>query len=753
MHIEIPRPGPRTPLASRHTIALGLAVIVAAVLAAQEPSRPQQPTFRTGVNFVRVDVYPTSNGRPVADLRKDDFEVLENGVPQAVETFEHVVVRPRDILAERVEPRNVREANEEAANPRNRLFVLFLDTYHVTEATVSHSGALWAPGSTTTRPPAKEGPHGTAAIERALVNFLDRAIGPDDLFAATTPELDPEQLSFSRRPETFEELVRTVWGRRFIWDDLDPEENRWSICYPPDDPYGCYSGILVDMVRRRREALTLEALRRLVSRLGDLRQERKALLLISEGWARYRPDMQLARPLPRVSAPGCPAEIPRGKDIYVGTDGKLKAGTDPRTYMTVDWQQCEASRTTMAHVDNDQTYRTLLDEANRTNTSFYPVDPRGLAVFATPMDYKDLPQTPDRLATLPADKALLTDMADVRERLETLRNLAAATDGKMTETNDLAGGLKKVADDLSDYYLLGYYSTNAKADGTFRRITVRVKRPGVAVRARRGYLAPTEAEVAARRAAAAPPDPEVATRDTALAALGAIRPDRPFHMAAGVAWQQSTVGGQPQPVLWAAGELDVLAAREMPWNAGADASISIVAADGRAIASEQATMGFESRAFMVRLAHGVQPGDYLVRARVTGKAGGGAEAGEQVRVHVPDTDDGAAGLAQPLLFRRGPFSGAGFQPTADLRFRKAERLRVDVPSRATFDEVSARLLDRKGGLLPIPVNTLQRDDAGVCFVTGEVSLAPLALGDYLIEVSARRGTLQEKSVTAFRIVP
>jgi hypothetical protein len=69
-----------------------------------------------------------------------------------------------------------------------------------------------------------------------------------------------------------------------------------------------------------------------------------------------------------------------------------------------------------------------------------------------------------------------------------LRMLADATDGlAIVGSNDIAGGLKRVVADLTSYYLLGYYS-NAKLDGKFHSITVRVKRPGVQVRARRGYL-------------------------------------------------------------------------------------------------------------------------------------------------------------------------------------------------------------------------------------------------------------------------
>ncbi|HEY3384772.1 MAG TPA: hypothetical protein VGK32_23670 [Vicinamibacterales bacterium] len=69
----------------------------------------QRPTFRTEANFVRVDVYPT-----------------EDGVPQQVRTFEHIVIRGNTPQGLRAEPNTMRESRQMAADPRARLFVLFI---------------------------------------------------------------------------------------------------------------------------------------------------------------------------------------------------------------------------------------------------------------------------------------------------------------------------------------------------------------------------------------------------------------------------------------------------------------------------------------------------------------------------------------------------------------------------------------------------------------------------------------------------
>src|SRR5512138_2825660 len=157
-------------------LALG-GIGLATLLAAQAP---QQPTFRTGINFVRVDVYPTLNGKIVTDLKQDDFEVLEDGVPQALETFERVAIRAPGPEIERGDPTSVQAQNDAVGDPRSRVFVLFLDTYHI--------GALV--GKTSRQAIGNIDPHfdnaGRAAM--AMSGFLQRLIGPDDLIALMTPE-------------------------------------------------------------------------------------------------------------------------------------------------------------------------------------------------------------------------------------------------------------------------------------------------------------------------------------------------------------------------------------------------------------------------------------------------------------------------------------------------------------------------------------------------------------------------------------
>jgi hypothetical protein len=77
--------------------------------------------------------------------------------------------------------------------------------------------------------------------------------------------------------------------------------------------------------------------------------------------------------------------------------------------------------------------------------------------------------------------------------------------------NDFDGAFERVVRENSSYYMLGYYSTNERRDGRFRRIEVRVKRPGLQVRSRKGYVAPRGR--APETKAAATPNTSAALRD------------------------------------------------------------------------------------------------------------------------------------------------------------------------------------------------------------------------------------------------
>ena len=102
-----------------------------------------------------------------------------------------------------------------------------------------------------------------------------------------------------------------------------------------------------------------------------------------------------------------------------------------------------------------------------------------------------------------------------------------------------------------------------------------------------------------------------------------------------------------------------------------------------------------------------------------------------------------------LFLRRGLATGNKDVPTANLQFRRNEQIRVEIPTTSS-DPLTARLLDRTGKPLAVPVTAAVRDDAdGSRWVTAQLTLAPLAMGDYVIEIASG----DKRMISAFRIVP
>jgi VWFA-related protein len=678
----------------------------------------QQPRFRTGTNFVRVDAYPTLKGVSVRDLTATDFEVLEDGAPQKIETFEHVEVRGSGPEEARYEPNSTRDSRAVAETSQGRLFVVFLDTFH-TEVGGSHR------------------------MQRALVNLLNKVVGPDDMYAVMTPEMSATDMAFARRTDVMENYLAKYWfwGERERLYPTDPVEQHYFECYPEhgaqrkcntptgviEQPDNAYAGIAREMIARRHEKKVLDALTDLSRYLQGVREERKAVIAISNGWLLYRPN-------PGLSA-HAPCEAPPGRsNVGVTPDGRLTTDKSKADYGYSSYD-CDADRQLLANIDNWQAFQDLVDDANRANVTFYPVDSRGLAAMDN-LIISDLPPN--------------VDQAMLKGRVESLRTLASDTDGlAVVETNDLEKGLKRVVDDLTSYYLLGYYSTNPKTDGRFRKITVRVKRQGVDVRARRGYRAATEKELQSGRMAVSKQEADAPSSpmQVALNALGSARPGIPLRTAVSYAALGAGQGGAARVHAWALAELDAAVARQGEWLGGGTVDVAVTSAEGTALSSKTATLGPGTRAVAVDLGEMSAPkGELIVRTHLK-PSGDGLPFSDTIRL------SGVGQPGRPIVLRRGPTTGIRYVPTADLQFQRTERLRVDLPVDDGATESTAEVLDRAGKLIAVPVHASTRTEAGQVWASAELSLAPLAAGDYLIRLKAAAGGKAQEVLTGFRLVP
>jgi VWFA-related protein len=146
--------------------------------------------------------------------------------------------------------------------------------------------------------------------------------------------------------------------------------------------------------------------------------------------------------------------------------------------------------------------KSIISEANRASVSIYAVDARGLVTVDQNRDATTMLST--ATATIrqqtqrsggPVSRAdmLAGEQAEASIRAnfqETLAALSEQTGGKLIgNSNDLGVSMKRVSEDLSSYYEMAYAPSNAKMDGKFREITVKVLRGGVRVQTRKGYLA------------------------------------------------------------------------------------------------------------------------------------------------------------------------------------------------------------------------------------------------------------------------
>ena len=184
----------------------GAAAPAPAAAAPQDPPQePQRPTFRTDINFVRVDVIVTEKGEPVTNLTQADFEVREDGKPQQIEQFRLVKVdgnpRPGD-----PPPRQIRSRDDEVAEAARedvRVFVIFLDDYHTRVGSA-------------------------LSVKRSLVEFVETQLRPADMMAVMYPLTPVSAIEFTRNRASIISAINNFEGRKFRYEARNEFERQYE---------------------------------------------------------------------------------------------------------------------------------------------------------------------------------------------------------------------------------------------------------------------------------------------------------------------------------------------------------------------------------------------------------------------------------------------------------------------------------------------------------------------------------------------
>jgi VWFA-related protein len=434
----------RAPRLARSTgtllVSLG-AVLLTPLQAA--PRQASKPTFPAGTEVVTVDAVVTDgHGQPVLDLRPEDFSVTEDGTPQEIVAFDAIhrpapaaTEAPARTVAATPVPEIRSSTNQVPPSRQGSLILIVFDELHMTPAEAQRA-------------------------RKALQGFLETGMAKGDRVALVGTHEGTQWTA--RMPE----------GKDALLHVLDRLKGR-RVGHMVRDAMTDYEAIRID--QERDPIVTDQVMRRLIETNGI---PHTALL---PGEALDPSDIESWRSQTQSMASHVYAEarqrteqalgiIQRSLDALAGTRGR-------KSLVLVSGGIAEDSRLDVFH--------RVVSASRRANAAIYSLDARGLEAAATGLQ-ADVNE-PMRLQDLSAGAG----MDEIREASEGSEGLALDTGGLVIKNqNDLGAGLARVESDSRSYYLLGYTPTHRAADGKFRKISVKVAREGVRVRARRGYYAP-----------------------------------------------------------------------------------------------------------------------------------------------------------------------------------------------------------------------------------------------------------------------
>jgi VWFA-related protein len=399
------------------------------------PAPQEKPTFRVQVDLVTNDIVVRDDkGNFVSDLKRDEFEIYEDGIKQDISSMTVVTggkvnnllappppPPPEGIILPPVKPRN---------DVSGRIFLFFVDDLHLQF-------------------------HNTGRVRDLFKRISKELVHDGDMFGIVSSGPSSIAIDMTYDRTRLDEAIKKIAGNEL----------------KPTDIINGPSGAEGPSEVRYRAHVAFSTVNDLLDNLEKVHNRRKALVYVSDGYD-FNPfqDARLGNMDP--NSPFAQNEFARSQNQMAAqnaqNNGTSSAGPDP---MMQQQQQSEE----FADADLARELGDLTRSANRANVTMYTIDPRGLVGMGDIDEQVDPSQWQNY----------------VRKSQDSLRVLAEETGGlAVVNQNDFSKALKRIDAETSDYYVLGYYSKNPDPTRRRRNIEVKVVRTGqkLQVWARKEYV-------------------------------------------------------------------------------------------------------------------------------------------------------------------------------------------------------------------------------------------------------------------------
>lgn len=423
---------------TRRSIArLALWSVIAALAPVQAQERAQD-VFRSGVDVVRFDVRVTDgSGRAIADLKPEEIQILEDGRPRPILLFQHVE-EPAGLYREAALRAVSAEVSTNQGMPRGHLYILAFDQHHI------------SPGN-------------EQSARRAAEAFIAKRVRAADRIAIFGIPGPGPQLGFTA------DKTRAIAELQKVRGSLERNMTTALGRLTQEEAYQIAGGndrVTTDVVARIATEATAD-----VAALAARNQTRSS------------EDPTITRRL----------VVENARTFVATADSDTRQTLQRLADLVEQYRAIEGRKTVVFFSEgfHQQNVTRELEQVAAAAAQSY-------AVFYS----FDLNRRGSDLKA--SEPGTTTQAGEIQARMEPLGSLAAETDGVLVTdaASHLDAALDRIADQSQDYYLVGFTPSDAALAkrGEYRRVSVRVTRPGAVVSARTGYAAPASATLDRRRA-------------------------------------------------------------------------------------------------------------------------------------------------------------------------------------------------------------------------------------------------------------